>query len=86
MSVLRRIGVGTSLVIIVGSPLLTALTQRDDSAGAAAGCFACSGFIVFLIVAVIALNIALLVWVARDAKARGMDSGYSGCCWLCSPE
>ena len=25
-------------------------------------------------VAVFVLNIALLVWVARDAKARGMDS------------
>jgi len=25
-------------------------------------------------IAIFALNIALLVWVARDAKARGMDS------------
>ncbi len=74
MSVLRRIGLGTAVVILVGSPLLHALTQRDDSAGAAAGCFACSSFVVFLIVAMIVLNIALLVWVARDAKARGMDS------------
>jgi hypothetical protein len=28
----------------------------------------------FIIIAVIALNIALMVWVARDAKSRGMDS------------
>jgi uncharacterized membrane protein YhaH (DUF805 family) len=25
-------------------------------------------------IAILALNIALLVWVARDAKARGMDN------------
>jgi len=31
-------------------------------------------FILICIVGVIALNIALLVWVARDAKSRGMDS------------
>ena len=41
---------------------------------AAAACAACSGGFLFLIVAIIALNIAILVWVARDAKSRGMDS------------
>jgi len=48
-----------------------------DEEAAGAACAACGGsvlFLVFAIVAVIALNIALLVWVARDAKARGMDS------------
>ncbi len=30
--------------------------------------------LIFIPIAIIALNIALLVWVARDAKARGMDS------------
>jgi hypothetical protein len=29
---------------------------------------------IFIPIAFIALNIALLVWVARDAKSRGMDS------------
>ena len=29
---------------------------------------------VFIPIAFIVLNVALLVWVARDAKARGMDS------------
>jgi len=28
----------------------------------------------FVMVALVVLNIAMLVWVARDAKARGMDS------------
>ncbi len=27
-----------------------------------------------IVIAMIALNIALLIWVARDAKSRGMDS------------
>ncbi len=52
-----------------------------EAAKAAAGCSACCGgslvvivLVVGFIVAMIALNIALLIWVARDAKARGMDS------------
>ncbi len=32
------------------------------------------GFLGLIIVGVIALNIALLIWVARDAKSRGMDN------------
>ena len=35
---------------------------------------ACSAFVVFFIIAILVLNIVLLVWVARDAKARGMDN------------
>ena len=34
----------------------------------------CGFFVIFLVVAIIVLDVALLVWVARDAKARGMDS------------
>lgn len=45
----------------------------DGNSDAAAGCAVCSGCGIFLI-ALVVLNIALLVWVARDAKARGMDS------------
>lgn len=49
----------------------------DEACGTAGGCGVCGGSIVVLVlvpIAVIALNIALLVWVARDAKSRGMDS------------
>ena len=47
----------------------------DAAVGAAcASCGACGGGILFIFVALIVLNIALLVWVARDAKARAMDS------------
>lgn len=45
--------------------------QSDASPAAACGCLGVFGFIV---IAFIALNIALLIWVARDAKGRGMDS------------
>lgn len=41
------------------------------SGAAAAGC--CGTFILIPIVLFV-LSIAMLVWVARDAKARGMDS------------
>lgn len=59
----------------LGVALLGSLTayQRGDEAGPLAAC-GCLGFFGFFIIALLALNIALLVWVARDAKNRGMDS------------
>jgi hypothetical protein len=51
--------------------------QKGQEAGACLGCGACGSCAVFAIVipiALLILHIALLVWVARDAKARGMDS------------
>lgn len=50
--------------------------QRDDASGAAgcAACSGCGGLLILIWVSLIVLQIALLVWVARDAKARGMDS------------
>ena len=44
-----------------------------DPLGGLAGCGCCGTFI-FIPIALLALSIGLLVWVARDAKARGMDS------------
>jgi hypothetical protein len=47
----------------------------DAQTCAACGtCGAGAGTIIIIPVIFFALNIALLVWVARDAKARGMDS------------
>src|SRR5216684_4503607 len=51
----------------------TALAQSSDAASQVAGCAMCSTFLAIPII-IFVLNIALLVWVARDAKARGMDS------------
>lgn len=51
--------------------------QPGDDAAACAACGSCGagiGVLIFVPIAIIALNIALLVWVARDAKSRGMDS------------
>jgi uncharacterized membrane protein YhaH (DUF805 family) len=44
------------------------------SSAASAGC--CGGVlvIIFVCVALFVLNIAMLVWVARDSKNRGMDN------------
>jgi hypothetical protein len=59
--------------LLVFSPLLRA--QRDADP-AAAGCLCGTVTMMLIIIPIIfvALNIALLVWVARDAKARGMDT------------
>ena len=65
--------------VLLGLALLVAFTpaalarDSDDPAGAAAGCAVCSTFLLIPVV-IFVLNIALLIWVARDAKARGMDS------------
>jgi hypothetical protein len=49
------------------------LLQHNDDASPFVAC-GCLGFLGLIIVGVIALNIALLIWVARDAKSRGMDN------------
>jgi len=61
-------------------PFGTALLAQSAGSGEVEGCAACGacgagiGVIIFIFLAILALNIALLVWVARDAKSRGMDS------------
>ena len=60
------------VVTLAVGPLF-AQNNAAGAAGSAAVCGVCSTFI-FIPIALIVLNIALLVWVARDAKARGMDS------------
>ena len=43
----------------------------------AAGCAACgamTGGVILIPIGIIALNIYLLIWVAKDAKARAMDN------------
>jgi F0F1-type ATP synthase membrane subunit c/vacuolar-type H+-ATPase subunit K len=52
-----------------------ALAQRRSNPNNGAGIFACCGSAAIAIpIAIIALNIAMLVWVARDAKSRGMEN------------
>lgn len=45
----------------------------DDVAGLAA-CAGCGTAAIVIPIAIIVLNFALLIWVARDAKSRGMDN------------
>jgi len=45
----------------------------QSSSGDEAAGLACCGSFLFMIVAWFVISIVLLVWVARDAKARGMD-------------
>lgn len=55
----------------------TAEEEAAAAAAGAAGCAVCGTlgmFAILIPIAFVALNIALLVWVARDAKSRGMDS------------
>ena len=63
--------VGTYTVRLLA--LFSYFQRNDDVASSAAAC-GCLGFFGFFIIALIALNIALLVWVAKDAKNRGMDN------------
>ena len=61
-------------------PAYSLLFAQYDGSDEAAGCAACGacgagiGVILFIFLAILAINIAILVWVARDAKARRMDS------------
>jgi len=60
----------------IAQPSIAPFVNSSDAA-AATGYAACGGFfglIICIIGASIALNIVLLVWVARDARNRGMDS------------
>ena len=62
-----------SLIAVLLTPLVCLAQNNDDPASTLAGCGCCGTFI-FIPIALLALSIALLVWVARDAKARGLDN------------
>jgi hypothetical protein len=62
------------------SVMATAGLAQDNMDGIAEGaaglgaCAACSGFFLFIFLGLLALNIALLVWVTRDARNRGTEN------------
>jgi hypothetical protein len=60
------------LVLLTPTACLAEYSLADPTGGIAA--CGCCGTFIFIPIAFLALSIALLVWVARDAKARGMDS------------
>lgn len=85
---MKRFLRGLPLFLFVTNILAQTATPDDAARAAAAsaaasgagGCLACGGcgggiaVVIAVIVGSIALSIALLVWVARDAKNRGMDN------------
>jgi uncharacterized membrane protein YhaH (DUF805 family) len=65
------VALAISALLLLMAPLPTPAQHATDEDAAA--CAACGGFMVVIAVIFI-INIAILVWVARDAKARGMSS------------
>lgn len=60
-------------LLLMPTPLLMAQYDNNPAAGCA-GCFACGVVPMIFLVAIVALHIAILVWVAKDARSRGMDN------------
>lgn len=66
-----RSGLPTLLPFLFLAPVAAAQPRNGGSPILGLAC--CSTFLAIPVILVV-LNIALLVWVARDAKSRGMDS------------
>lgn len=64
----------TAALASLAGGILFAQDPNMDDALAAGGCLACSGAMMLIPIAILAVNIALLVWVAKDSKARGMEN------------
>lgn len=80
MTIARSRGLFLPVLFALGNVSMLAQNYGDGAGNGAAagaglaGCAACSGIFILIPIAIIVLDIAILVWVARDAKARGMDS------------
>src|ERR1700694_4801363 len=70
---LRGEETGALMVAMMRSRFYGVAAQKDKWQHSFGYC-GCLGFVVVVNVAIIALNAALLIWVARDAKNRGMDN------------
>jgi uncharacterized membrane protein YhaH (DUF805 family) len=62
-----------NLFLLSGTAFAQGPGESSPEAGCAA-CATCGGIMIIVPLTLFALGIAMLVWVARDAKARGMDS------------
>jgi len=70
----RYLGPATVILSRFLSVEVSLAQRRPGDAEACAACGTCMGGLIAIPLVILALNIALLVWVARDAKARGMDN------------
>ena len=68
-----RAGFGYMFIMSVVLVANQVFAAGNDDQGAAA-CLGLSGTCLFFVVGMIVLNIALMVWVVKDAKARGVGS------------
>ncbi|MEZ5366912.1 MAG: PLDc N-terminal domain-containing protein [Bryobacterales bacterium] len=62
-----------AISFLAAAPLI-AQDQSVEDAIAAGGCLACGGTMLLIPIVFLAINIALLIWVARDSKSRGMEN------------
>ena len=74
MRELKSFAYASSTLFFHYSVALAQSRPGEPSPEACAACGAGIGGIILILIVGVALNIGLLVWVARDAKSRGMDS------------
>jgi uncharacterized membrane protein YhaH (DUF805 family) len=71
---MKRIFSVLPFFLVLQSVFAQTPSQDQEAAKAGAVCGLCGMGLILPFVIFFVLNIALLVWVARDAKSRGMDS------------
>ncbi len=65
----------STLLVLLGTLMVCQVAFAQKSGEEAVGaCAALCGRFTFIIIAIFAINIAMLVWISRDAKARGIGS------------
>jgi hypothetical protein len=70
----RFVSTAAALSALVLPQLASAQRRGYSDASEAGGIFACLGGAIMVPIIIIAINIAMLVWVNKDAKARGMET------------
>lgn len=77
MTKLKYLTLASIALLLASSAMLAQNRGEPGAPETCAGCGVCGGSMVVMIlipIVIIVINVALLVWVARDAKARGMDN------------
>ena len=71
MKLIKHLSLSFTLGILLSFPLFAFALEEEEGCCA---CLGCGGGSFLFIVLIFIFNIALLAWVARDAKNRNMDS------------
>ena len=67
-------GLFTALLLLTPAVCCAQYRSGDPGAAGCAACGSCCGGLFLVPIVFLVISIVLLIWVARDAKARGMDS------------